>query len=448
MALTTGVRSSSGASPAANSPPSLRGRSRSSSGIRRAPLPRNRSELFANWPLHRRGRRQSSRPARSEGRSWCLTSRTRSSSGPGRSPAGRDLRALWCSTPTRRKQSDHHSLCLAVGSGQTVQLWDVTGDTPRAVDELLTGHLGVVQSFWVDPDQQTLFSAALDQSVIRWKLGPGGPLARALVNVAEQPLAIAFSGEGILATVCKGEGEIILWDAGHASKKGTATGELKRLIPVETREPVVCLSFSPDGTLLVTGDALGNVRFWRKNASSVESLAFREEASASIPAHKGRVNGLTRDSSGRFVVSFGEDKAIYRWSTDDLSHPVELRPIAFPRKISAVALHSDPKRSLLAVADFDRTIHVDITIDGGVASTKVLRGHVGQCSLSTSARTASFSPRAAWMDLSTCGMTRCVNTAPRCAATTGRSAASSSAPSRRHRQYTGWSPPATTRTRT
>jgi len=258
-----------------------------------------------------------------------------------------------------------------------VQLWDVTGATPRAVDELLTGHLGVVQSFWVDPDQQTLFSAALDQSVIRWKLGPRGPLARALVNVAEQPLAIAFSGEGILATVCKGEGEIILWDAGHASKKGTATGELKRLIPVETREPVVCLSFSPDGTLLVTGDALGNVRFWRKNASSVESLAFREEASASIPAHKGRVNGLTRDSSGRFVVSFGEDKAIYRWSTDDLSHPVELRPIAFPRKISAVALHSDPKRSLLAVADFDRTIHVDITIDGGVASTKVLRGHVG-----------------------------------------------------------------------
>ncbi|MGP0063137.1 MAG: WD40 repeat domain-containing protein [Isosphaeraceae bacterium] len=270
------------------------------------------------------------------------------------------------------------ALYLAVGSGQTVQLWNVTdASSPRAVDEPMTCHLGVVRSLWLDSDHQTLFSAALDQSVIRWKLGPKGPLARALVHLAQQPKAIAFSrDEGILATVCKGEGEIILWYVGHASKDGTANYELTRLSLIETGEPVVSLSFSPDGTLLATGDTLGNVRFWRKDSSVVESPTFREVARASIPAHKGRVNGLAWDPYGRFVISFGEYNEIYRWSTDDLSRPIEPLPIAFPTKISALALH--PRGSHLAVADWDRAIHIlKLTIDGDIEQTWVLRGHVG-----------------------------------------------------------------------
>jgi WD40 repeat protein len=88
--------------------------------------------------------------------------------------------------------------------------------------------------------------------------------------------------------------------AGHVRVFDTASGTLRYTLPAVGGATTV--AFTPDGSLLLTGEGDGLARFWHATDGT--------PAGASLHADQGTVDSLAVDSTGRTVVAGGSDGAI------------------------------------------------------------------------------------------------------------------------------------------
>jgi WD40 repeat protein len=134
-------------------------------------------------------------------------------------------------------------------------------------------------------------------------------------------MTLAFSPDG--RTLASGGQRLLLHDL--------ATGTARRLRPPpvsrdENDEPeeavmlTLTMAFSPDGTLLATGDFHGVVRIW-----DIAGATLRSE----FPGHQGRrVLSVDFAPDGRTVASAGDDRAIRLWNLEEAR---EERAFTVPR---------------------------------------------------------------------------------------------------------------------
>lgn len=181
----------------------------------------------------------------------------------------------------------------SAGADGTVRIWDTT--TGKAL-KVLRGHRGAVKGVAFHPEGKRVVSAGADKSVRVWDLATGKEV-KAITNVGAPLECVAYSSDGELiaagggvsgksgllklftaatgkeAMPLAGHEDVVTDVAFHPSRPrlvsvsrdktiktwDQATGKL--LFRDKHREPVLRLSFSPDGTILGTASH-EVVKFW------------------------------------------------------------------------------------------------------------------------------------------------------------------------------------------
>ncbi|MBS0264288.1 MAG: Gfo/Idh/MocA family oxidoreductase [Planctomycetes bacterium] len=245
---------------------------------------------------------------------------------------------------------------LAAGGYQSLELWDVaTGQIVRT----LKGHRGHVTSLGFSPDQQTLASAADDETVKLWNVASGEMVAN-WKSLGQPALALAYSPDGQTLAVALG-------DPDRPAKKGLvrlfdSAGTPGLVLDGHTRI-VSAVAFSPDGTQIATGSADESIKLWDRATGKERN---------SLEGHTRPVNSLAFVGGGKWLLSVSGGRAVGNnelmlWET---STGKELATIpAHDAKISQLALSPDGK--FLATASVDKTAKVwDVAAILGAAGQK------------------------------------------------------------------------------
>jgi WD40 repeat protein len=207
-------------------------------------------------------------------------------------------------------------------SSADVYLWESQeGNFQRK----LTGYtLGVVFVVY-KPDGKALIAADSDRRLAFWDLR-AGTITRTL-QLTEEIKSLAISADGKLMAVAGGDfgqaGSITLLDAASGEVKRKLTGHLL---------PVRSVTFSRDGTRLVSGSEDGKVKIWNVGSGAEE----RTITNSPLP-----VLTVAYSSDERAIITGGHDGKVRIWDTNSglLLHTLEGQTSG----VFALALSADAK---------------------------------------------------------------------------------------------------------
>jgi WD40 repeat protein len=207
----------------------------------------------------------------------------------------------------------------------------------QPVRGVLTAYSGVVTTLAYSPDGTTLAAGYSGGAIRLWDLASHRTISAATWNAA--PLALAFTGGGKLLEVADADAtgtwnlanqaRITAWPFvspvqgnavafspdGKMVATGSADGNV-RLWEAATRQeigppmssdakPVAAVAFSPDGTLVAAGSTDGNVQLW--------DTATQQEAGSALMAGATEVDALAFSPDGKLLATGGQDGAARLW---------------------------------------------------------------------------------------------------------------------------------------
>jgi WD40 repeat protein/transcriptional regulator with XRE-family HTH domain len=185
---------------------------------------------------------------------------------------------------------------LASGSIEgKIKLWDVnSGQCLRT----LTGYARIINSLAFSPDTALLASGS-DNGLIRlWEI-KSGECIKTLQGHISRVWTLAFSPNGNLLASGGNEGNIKLWDIRSGQCFQTLQGH---------RGNIWALAFSPDGSRLVSGSLDRTVKLWKIKRSSAKYRNYEEEDEDSnclitLEGHGGWVFSVAFSPDGKLLAS-------------------------------------------------------------------------------------------------------------------------------------------------
>ena len=237
---------------------------------------------------------------------------------------------------------------LASGSqDRTICLWDInTGDLIRTI----SGHTGGILGVTFSLDGQTLISNDWDSVVNYWDADTGNPLRTTKLN--DRSRDILFSPDKETLAISTGFGGIYLWDANNDKHLHT----LSRVI--NDIDPVMDVSFSPDGQMLVTTSWEG-IRLWDVKTGSLLRI-IRADLNNAVRKIR---TGISFNPDGNSFATGIEDGSIVFWEAKPVNYFWDRNPENPLHTLTGHtgAVHSmafSPDGKILASGCWDKTIRL------------------------------------------------------------------------------------------
>ena len=275
--------------------------------------------------------------------------------------------------PPRREAAIHLSLTpkrdrlITATAEKTLNVWnldEIGGETPlRSIPH---EHLPAPLTVSPDGDFVAVATAGITQV---WNLAnPDSDLPAKVFDRHEEGLGagvkcLTFSPDGsLLVTGCM-DGTAQIWDW---------LSDEEELEPVMLRgheDAIECLAISPDGHWLVTGSFDKTVRVWDLTAPSLIAPTWI------LRGHENIIDSLTISPNGRWLVTASSDRTARIW---DLSSPEPATQFHTLRghTDSITALAFSPNGKVLASGSHDKTVRLwDYTSTEPSIDAMILRGH-------------------------------------------------------------------------
>ncbi len=239
---------------------------------------------------------------------------------------------------------------LAVsGEGGQVTLWDAR--TLRSAGPELRGLRTTSQALAFSPDSELLAVAELGRPNKRHTGFKGGSvriwdvrrraLTRASFSLTSASLAFSPNGELIAA-------------AGHWRPTEIREARSGRLVAkLHTADWGRSVAFSPDGSLVATGDFVGGGQLW--------STETWEPVGRPLEAHEARILTLEFSRDGRTLASASEDGTVVLWDVDTRT-PVG-SPLTVQTNAWVSAAFTPDGSQLFAVSDRGRGVRFDVGLE-------------------------------------------------------------------------------------
>ncbi len=236
-----------------------------------------------------------------------------------------------------------------IESGGENKLVTLRDPNTLAVRETLSGHSGLVYDIAFSPDSKRLASASADGTVRVWSVYQGTLVAAydAFGTRRSNIRSLVYSADGREIATGSEDGTIMLWNV--------AEEKVRKILPTQPL-PVLCVRYSPDGSLLATSTGMnqrpqemGELRLWNSDTG---------EEVAKLEGHTSEIKRIAFDTSGRRMASIG-DRSIIVWNVAERSIQTRFQAEAV---LGSIAFLADS--DLVAVGDVRGGVAV-YSIDGG-----------------------------------------------------------------------------------
>lgn len=181
----------------------------------------------------------------------------------------------------------------------SLRMWDAT--TGVAVGEVMTGHTLPISCAKFTEDGKTVISASGDGTIRFWDSGTGEPRPDPQSRPAIPATCFAFSSDGKFIVAGYKDGMLRL----GTLSVGTITGVKTWKAHSGT---IDCVTFSADGNLIASGSQDHSIRFWDGRTG--------EKAGKSLKGTGEPVVHVTFSPDGLKIASLTNGGSVYTWSPD------------------------------------------------------------------------------------------------------------------------------------
>jgi WD40 repeat protein/tRNA A-37 threonylcarbamoyl transferase component Bud32 len=238
---------------------------------------------------------------------------------------------------------------VAAGAGKTVRVWNAALGVRQFV---LTGSAGGVVAVAFSPDGKYLASADLDTATP----GEGGHNVR-VYDLAMRQQVMAFDGGHHFPQVLafSPESDRLVWAASDRTRP--VVWDLRKSAAVkfpggragaEHRGGITAVTFSPDGSRMVTGSLDRTVRAWDVRTG---------EETTSWLGHTAAVWGVSFSRDGRRLATGAADGEIKLWDAETLPAAATLQP-GTPRVSGGSNAAFSPDGRRVAASGGDGTVRI------------------------------------------------------------------------------------------
>jgi WD40 repeat protein len=231
---------------------------------------------------------------------------------------------------------DGRLLAAACNDG-AVLIWDLSGQQPRLEATRSSAHGAAMNTLAFSPSGRLLAAGGADDVLTLWDVSDEHAVAqRAQVAGSSQINSLAFSGDGRMLAVAYDDGTAQLRDA----------TDLPGLKVFSSRNPgidrLTSIAISADGRRMAAGSIQGDGAVW-------EITDPRAPGPVKTLRHGERIDSITFSPDGSHLVTAGADGYARLWNTADLSSATALTGHVG----AATVAKFSPDGSLLAVGGAD-----------------------------------------------------------------------------------------------